>query len=155
MRSSSLRALLLVLPLMTSAVGCGPSAASQKHETVQIRYLAGPMRYCLKGTQQWPMGDLPPPEAALELNDTDALYTARLLDELDAYRKWGGYVVAWCVKPPDRVEGAAKAFAPEPVDECGEAGRDANGECMNQPMHVVSVPTAWGGYVPVTLPWAP
>lgn len=112
MRSRAVQALALVAPLMTWPVGCGHSAASKPHEQVQIRYLQGPTRHCLKGTANWPTGDLPPLPATLD--DSDALYTARLLDELDAYRKWGNYVVAWCVKSAP-VETPLRSFRPAPT----------------------------------------
>jgi hypothetical protein len=98
-----------------------------------------------------------------ELDDSDALYTARLLDELDAYRKWGGYVVAWCVKPPDRIDGAAKAFrpAPEPCERDVNGRATDDGECaMTEAPQPTTASTrtirTWGGMVvPYMWPVAP
>lgn len=160
MRSRTLHLLALVSPLMTWLPGCGTSGATRKHESaqVQIRYLEKPPRACLRGLRPWPTGDLPPLPA--ELDESSALYTARLLDELDAYRKWGNYVTAWCVEPkPLKPEDTPlRSFRPETFDECGPAGRAGDGSCMNNPPPsapgptVYSARTWYGGWLPVVIP---
>lgn len=148
---SPIFAVWVVASLSTS---CGSSTKTADHEIVHVRYLQGPTRYCLRGTAPWPTGDLPPLPA--KVDDGDAVYTARLLDELDAYRKWGNYVVAWCVKPVDLDpdDTPLRSFRPPEPDECGENGRTVTGECFDvQPTTTVHV--GYGVMVPYAQPGQP
>lgn len=125
------RWVLVFLPMMFAA-GCSGSTTATKHEGAQIRYLEGPTRFCLKGLAPWPTGDLPPLEAAppgsIE-GDGAAEYEARLLDELDARRRYDEYVVAWCVRPA-HVETTAHEFRQPDAAECET---DGSGECADVP----------------------
>lgn len=93
----------LALPLMTWPGACSGSPKRPAPPVSHVQIVER-IRYCLKGETRWPLpgGDLPPDRAAdpgsIE-GDSSAAYTARLLDELDAYHAWGAYVVAWCVRP--------------------------------------------------------